>query len=71
MPDGFSLGKLEPFGSHGEHIIDDTMSTEPLNVKARVDEFVRKVLPLRDSLLGNDIMLTMGGDFDWNNGKDN
>jgi hypothetical protein len=69
MLDGFSLGKLEPFSSHGEHIIDDITSSEPLNVKTRVDEFVNKVLPLRDSLLGNDVMLTMGGDFDWNNGE--
>ena len=70
MPDGFSLGKLEPFGTHREHIVDDTLSTEPLNVQARVDEFVNKVLPLGKIVLGNDVMLTMGGDFDWNNGKD-
>ena len=68
MPEGFSLGKLDAFGPHEEHIIDDPDSTEPLNVDARVGAFVKKVLPLFDVVAGNDIMLTMGGDFDWNNG---
>ena len=69
MPEGYSLGKLEPFASHQEHIVDDALSTEPSNVKVRVDEFVQKVLPLGEVVRGNDIMLTMGGDFDWNNGE--
>ena len=31
MPEGFSLGKMEPFQRHPEHIVDDVNSTEPLN----------------------------------------
>ena len=68
MLDGFSLGKMDQFGMHPEHINDDVNSTEHTNVRGRVDEFVQKVQPLAQQVHGNDIMLTMGGDFDWNNG---
>ena len=68
MPEGFSLGKLDDFGLHTEHIIDDPQSTEPSNAAIRVADFLRKVQPIAATVQGNDVMLTMGGDFDWNNG---
>ena len=68
MPEGFSMGKLDDWSTHSEWIMDDANSTEPMNVKERVDAFVRGVLPLAQYVRGNDVMLTMGGDFDWNHG---
>ena len=61
MPEGFSLGKLEGFQAHPEHIMDDANSTEPLNVAARVNDFVTQAQRLAGNIAGNDIMFTMGG----------
>ena len=68
MPEGLDLGKLEDFAANPEWIIDDANSTEPMNVKERVDDFVWRIQPLADNVRGNDLMLTMGADFGWDHG---
>ena len=69
MPEGFSMGKLEGHSRQSDWVLDDANSTEPMNVEERVNDFVATVLPLAEQISGNDVMLTMGGDFDWNNGE--
>jgi hypothetical protein len=46
---------------------DDVNATEPVNVRQRVDEFVKLAQGFGASVAGNDVMVTMGGDFEWIN----
>lgn len=46
---------------------DDGNSTEPVNIAAKVDAWVKMALQQATSFDGNDIIITMGGDFEWIN----
>ncbi len=60
-PEGFALGKLGEFQQHGEHMLDDTNSTEPVNMDQHVAGFVAEAQRMAMHIDGNDIMFTMGG----------
>jgi len=66
-PEGFCFDQF----CNDDPIVDDPIYNDGYNVGTRISEFVEKIMGQANATQGNNIMLTMGSDFQYENALEN